>query len=62
MGWFTTEAVAEFLAQAAPFLRAEPARNTVILSVTENLRRRAAAPPAGPEAPGRGTRAARPRR
>ena len=38
MGWFTTGAVAEFLAEAGEFLRAEPARNTVILSVTENLR------------------------
>jgi RimJ/RimL family protein N-acetyltransferase len=38
MGWFTTGAVTEFLAEAGEFLRAEPARNTVILSVTENLR------------------------
>ena len=56
MGWFTTEAVAEFLAEAGPFLRAEPARNTVILSVTENLRQQTAAPSRGPEAPSRGTR------
>jgi RimJ/RimL family protein N-acetyltransferase len=38
MGWFTTGAVAEFLAEAGEFLHAQPARNTVILSVTENLR------------------------
>jgi RimJ/RimL family protein N-acetyltransferase len=38
MGWFTTAAVTEFLAEAGEFLQAEPARNTVILSVTENLR------------------------
>jgi len=56
MGWFTTEAVAEFLAEAGPFLRAEPARNTVILSVTANLRQQTAAPSGGPEAPSRGTR------
>jgi hypothetical protein len=41
MGWFATGAVDEFLAEAGEFLRAEPARNTVILSVTENLRIRA---------------------
>jgi predicted GNAT family acetyltransferase len=45
MGWFTTGAVTEFLAEAGEFLRAEPARNSVILSVTENLRLRAAARP-----------------
>jgi predicted GNAT family acetyltransferase len=38
MAWFTTGAVDEFLAEAGEFLRAEPARNTVILSVTEGLR------------------------
>ena len=38
MAWFITGAVGEFLAAAGDFLRAEPARNTVILSVTENLR------------------------
>jgi RimJ/RimL family protein N-acetyltransferase len=50
MGWFTTVAVDEFLAQAGEFLGAEPARNTVILSVTENLRLKVAAgpPPAHP--------------
>ncbi len=42
MSWVTTRAVEEFLAEAGEFLRAEPARNTVILSVTENLRVRAA--------------------
>lgn len=56
MGWFTTGAVDEFLSAAGEFLRAEPARNTVILSVTENLRVRAAARPAphpaGPDQPG----------
>jgi predicted GNAT family acetyltransferase len=41
MSWFITGDVAEFLAEAGDFLRAEPARNTVILSVTENLRVRA---------------------
>jgi GNAT superfamily N-acetyltransferase len=51
MGWFTTGAVTEFLAEAGEFLRAEPARNTVILSVTENLRFRAAALPDGHQAP-----------
>jgi RimJ/RimL family protein N-acetyltransferase len=55
MGWFTTGVVTEFLAEAGEYLRAEPARNTVILSVTENLRLRAAAAPAGHEAPGPGT-------
>jgi RimJ/RimL family protein N-acetyltransferase len=60
MGWFTTEAVGEFLAEAGPFLHAEPARNTVILSVTENLRLNAAAPADGRAAPGRGTRDAGP--
>lgn len=49
MTWFVTEAVEEFLAEAGEFLRAEPARNTVILSVTENLRR--TAPPGPPPAP-----------
>jgi RimJ/RimL family protein N-acetyltransferase len=42
MGWFTTGAVEEFLAVAGPFLRADPVRNTVILSVTDTLRRQAA--------------------
>jgi predicted GNAT family acetyltransferase len=43
MTWFTTGAVEEFLAEAGEFLRRDPARNTVILSVTENLRVQAAA-------------------
>ncbi len=47
MGWFTTGAVDEFLSAAWEFLRAEPATNTVILSVTEDLRLRVAAHPAG---------------
>jgi RimJ/RimL family protein N-acetyltransferase len=45
VGWCTTGAVDEFLAEAGEFLRAEPARNTVILSVTENLLLRAATRP-----------------
>lgn len=53
MGWFTTGAAGEFLSAAGEFLRAEPARNTVILSVTESLRLRAAARPA-PHPPGPG--------
>jgi RimJ/RimL family protein N-acetyltransferase len=51
MGWFTTGAVTEFLAEAGEFLRAEPARNTVILSVTESLRLSAAVLPDGHQAP-----------
>jgi hypothetical protein len=35
MSWFTTGAVTQFLDEAGEFLHAEPARNTVILSVTE---------------------------
>jgi len=38
MVWSTTTAVEEFLAEAGEFLRAEPARNSVVLTVTENLR------------------------
>ena len=53
MGWSMTAAVDEFLAQAGPFLRAEPVRNTVVLSVTENLRVAAAAgSPPDSHAPG----------
>jgi RimJ/RimL family protein N-acetyltransferase len=53
MGWSITGAVEKFLAEAGPFLRAEPVRNTVVLSVTENLRVRAAAgPPPDSSAPG----------
>ena len=38
MGWQTTGDVAEFLAAAGVFLRAERARNTVFLTVTETMR------------------------
>src|SRR5262249_1007774 len=38
MGWQTTGEVAEFLAAAGAFLRAERARNTVFLTVTETMR------------------------
>jgi RimJ/RimL family protein N-acetyltransferase len=38
MGWQTTGDVAEFLAAAGAFLRAERARNTVFLTVTETMR------------------------
>ena len=48
MGWFITIDAGEFLAEAGEFLRAEPARNTVVLTVTENLRVKAAAPAAAP--------------
>jgi RimJ/RimL family protein N-acetyltransferase len=58
VSWFTTTAVGEFLTQAGDFLRAEPARNTVILSVTESLRVAAAARPPG--RPGRSGHPARP--
>src|ERR1700683_5220126 len=53
MGWFTTGAVEDFLAETGPFLRAEPARNTVILSVTDTLRRQPAPARArpGPDQP-----------
>ena len=51
MSWFITTQVEEFLAVAGEFLQAEPARNSVVLTVTENLRIRAAAqsPPAVPD-------------
>jgi len=51
MVWSTTTAVGEFLAEAGEFLRAEPARNSIILTVTENLRVQAAAPPPSPPFP-----------
>jgi RimJ/RimL family protein N-acetyltransferase len=53
MGWFTTGSVEKFLAEAGPFLKAEPARNTVILSVTDTLRRQPAPARArpGPDQP-----------
>ncbi|HLN69233.1 MAG TPA: hypothetical protein VK280_18435 [Streptosporangiaceae bacterium] len=38
MGWFTTADTEEFLAVAGEYLRAEPARNSVVLTVTEDLR------------------------
>ncbi len=38
MGWQMTGAVAEFLAAAGAFLRAERVRNTVFLTVTETMR------------------------
>jgi hypothetical protein len=45
MVWSTTTAVEEFLADAGEFLRAEPARNSVVLTVTEKLRVKAACAP-----------------
>ena len=57
MGWFITADAGEFLAEAGEFLRAEPARNSVVLTVTENLRSTAAAgspaaiPGSGPDEP-----------
>jgi GNAT superfamily N-acetyltransferase len=55
MVWSTTMVVEEFLAEAGEFLRAEPARNSVVLTVTENLRVKAACaqPGAGPPQDGR---------
>lgn len=38
MGWVTTGDVAEFIARAGSFLRAERARNTVLLTVAETVR------------------------
>ena len=51
MSWIITGEVGEFLAEAGDFLRAEPARNSVLLTVTEDLRVQAAAqsPPAAPD-------------
>jgi RimJ/RimL family protein N-acetyltransferase len=43
MSWFITADTEEFLAVAGEYLRAEPARNSVVLTVTENLRVAAAA-------------------
>ncbi len=54
MGWRTTEDVAEFLARAGAYLRRERARNTVLLTVAEQLRvnpARCAAPEAGGAGP-----------
>jgi GNAT superfamily N-acetyltransferase len=61
MVWSTTTAVEEFLAEAGEFLRAESARNSVVLTVTEDLRVKAAAAqpvvagprPDGQHSPGR---------
>jgi predicted GNAT family acetyltransferase len=53
MTWFSTGAVEEFLAEAGEFLRAERVRNTVILTVTENLRVKALAQPAAATSGGR---------
>lgn len=47
MGWTITGAVAEFLAEAGEFLRADPVRNTVILTVTDALMAAARRPTAG---------------
>jgi hypothetical protein len=38
MSWLMTEALEEFLAEAGEFLRADRARNTVLLTVAETLR------------------------
>src|SRR5690349_2518397 len=43
MSWFMTADTRRFLNAAGDFLRADPARNTVILTVTEDLRVKAAA-------------------
>jgi hypothetical protein len=48
MGWQTTSDVAEFLAAAGPFLRADRVRNTVLLTVTETIRENPAIYRAGP--------------
>lgn len=48
MSWFTTGKVSQFLAEAGDFLRAERARNTVILTVTESMR--FSGPEAAPDA------------
>jgi len=47
MSWFMTTDPGQFLAAAGEFLRADPAANSVMLTVTENLRVGAAAPAAG---------------
>jgi len=60
MGWQTTGDVAEFLAAAGEFLWRERARNTVVLTVSEQLRVNPAryAPPANSD--GRANRMSRP--
>jgi RimJ/RimL family protein N-acetyltransferase len=68
MVWSTTTVVEEFLAEAGEFLRAEPARNSVVLTVTEDLRVTAASAqpvvtglrPDGQHSPGRRHDPARP--
>jgi predicted GNAT family acetyltransferase len=40
MGWTLTGSVEEFLARAGGFLRDDPVRNTVVLTVTEGMRGR----------------------
>jgi predicted GNAT family acetyltransferase len=47
VSWFTTRDVGAFLVEAGEFLRAERVRNTVILTVAENLRVRGQAPADG---------------
>ena len=47
-GWFITADPGEFLAEVGEFLCAEPARNTVVLTVTENLRVKPPAPSPSP--------------
>ncbi len=44
MGWFITADTGEFLDAAGEYLRADPARNSVLLTVTEGLRVKAAGP------------------
>ena len=51
MSWSTTTAAEEFLAEAGDFLRAEPARNSVVLTVTENLRVKAVTAPSAATTP-----------
>jgi hypothetical protein len=48
MGWRTTGDVVEFLGAAGGYLRQERARNTVLLTVTEQLRANAAPKPTPP--------------
>jgi GNAT superfamily N-acetyltransferase len=48
MSWFMTADTGRFLGAAGEFLRADPARNSVMLTVTENLMISPAAPAARP--------------
>jgi len=50
MGWFSTGAVGDFLAEAGEFLGAERVRNTVILTVTASLLASGRAPAGEPPA------------